>query len=79
MNRQIALALKRVFDIVVSSIVLTLLSPLTALVALAINLDDSGPVLYVQDRVGKDGRTFRCYKFRTMVVGAENKGLGLLE
>ncbi|MBM4429694.1 MAG: sugar transferase, partial [Chloroflexi bacterium] len=40
-------------------------------------LDDGGPVLYVQDRVGKDGRTFRCYKFRTMVVNAEKIGLGL--
>jgi lipopolysaccharide/colanic/teichoic acid biosynthesis glycosyltransferase len=77
MNRRIALALKRVFDLVVSSVALTLLSPLIGLIALAIKLDDGGPVLYVQDRVGKDGKTFRCYKFRTMVVGAENKGLGL--
>lgn len=86
MNRCIQLALKRAFDIVVSLTVLTLLSPLMALIALTIKLDDGGPVLYVQDRVGKDGRIFRCYKFRStpglssvegMVVGAENKGLGL--
>jgi len=77
MNRRIQLTLKRAFDIVVSLTVLTLLSPLLGLIASAIKLDDGGPVLYVQDRVGKDGRIFRCYKFRTMVVGAENKGLGL--
>jgi len=57
--------------------VLTLLFPLIALTALAIKLADGGSVLYVQDRAGKDGKTFRCYKFRTMIVGAENKGLGL--
>jgi lipopolysaccharide/colanic/teichoic acid biosynthesis glycosyltransferase len=77
MNRRIQLALKRAFDVVISSAALTLLSPLIGLIALAIKLDDGGPVLYVQDRVGKDGKTFRCHKFRTMVVGAENKGLGL--
>jgi len=77
MNRTIVLVLKRAFDIVISSVTLMLLSPLIALIALAIKLDDSGPVFYVQDRVGKGAKTFRCYKFRTMVVGAENKGLGL--
>lgn len=77
MGRQIQLAIKRVFDAVVAAVLLILLSPFMALIALAIKLNDGGPVLYVQDRVGKDGKTFRCYKFRTMVVGAENKGLGL--
>jgi len=77
MKRRIAVAFKRAFDIVVSFTVLTLLSPLIAFIVLAIKLDDGGPVLYVQDRVGKDSKTFRCYKFRTMVLGAENKGLGL--
>ncbi len=74
---RIQLTLKRVFDIAISLSILILFSPLIGLIALAIKLDDSGPVLYVQDRVGKDGKTFRCYKFRTMAVGAENKGLGL--
>ena len=71
------LVLKRAFDIVVSFTVLTLLSPLIGLIALAIKLDDSSSVFYVQERAGKGGKAFRCYKFRTMVVGAENKGLGL--
>lgn len=77
MSCRIGLIVKRVFDIIVSLAALTLLSPLMALIALAIKLDDGGPVLYVQERVGKDGKIFRCCKFRTMVVGAANKGLGL--
>ena len=50
---------------------LTPLSPLMALIALAIKLDDGGPVLYVQDRVGKDSKTFRCYKFRTFAPSCQ--------
>ena len=64
-------------DLAASLLALALLSPLMALIALAIKLDDGGPVFYVQERVGKDGKTFHCYEFRTMIVGAENKGLGL--
>jgi lipopolysaccharide/colanic/teichoic acid biosynthesis glycosyltransferase len=48
-----------------------------ALIALAIKLGDGGSVLFVQERVGKDERVFRCYKFRTMVEGAEHEGLGI--
>ena len=77
MSRRLQLGLKRIFDIVVSSPALVILSPLIGLIALAVRLDDGGPVLYVQSRVGKEGRTFHCYKFRTMVVGAEKKGLKL--
>lgn len=77
MNCHIALDLKRVFDIAVSSVVLTLLLPLIGIIALAIKLDDGGPVLYVQDRAGKESREFWCYKFRTMIVGAEDTGLKL--
>jgi len=77
MNRRIQLVLKRAFDIVLSSVALILLSPLMALIALAIKLDDGGPIFYAQDRVGKDGKIFRCYKFRSMVINAEKIGLGL--
>ncbi len=77
MNRRMQLVLKYFFDVLISATVLILLAPVMALIALAIRLDDGGPVLYVQDRVGKNSKVFRCYKFRTMVVGAENKGLGL--
>jgi lipopolysaccharide/colanic/teichoic acid biosynthesis glycosyltransferase len=74
---RVGLGVKRVFDVVASATALVLLSPLMALIALAIKLEDGGPVLYVQDRVGKDGRLFGCYKFRSMIVNAENLGLGL--
>lgn len=77
MNRRLALAVKRSFDVIISSTALILLSPLMALIALAIKLDDGGPVFFIQDRVGKDNKVFRCYKFRTMVIDAENEGLGL--
>jgi len=75
-HRRIALTLKRTFDIVVSLTGLILLSPLMALIALAIKLDDGGPVLYVDKRAGKNGKTFNLYKFRSMVVGADRIGLG---
>ena len=71
-----ALALKRLFDIVVAGSALSALSPLIGLIAAAIKLDDGGPVLFIQDRVGKDSLPFRCYKFRSMVVGAESMSNG---
>jgi lipopolysaccharide/colanic/teichoic acid biosynthesis glycosyltransferase len=70
------LTLKRFFDVAVAASALLLLSPLIALIALAIKLDDGGPILFVQDRVGRKRRSFRCYKFRTMIVGAESNGNG---
>ena len=54
------------------------LSPLIALFALLIKLTSRGPVFYVQERIGKDGVPFRFIKFRTMVVGAETHGAGIL-
>jgi exopolysaccharide biosynthesis polyprenyl glycosylphosphotransferase len=62
---------KRVLDVVGSLISLLLLSPLMAAIALAIRLDTRGPVVFSQVRVGRDGRLFRCYKFRSMKAGAE--------
>lgn len=65
---------KRAFDIAFSMAVLVTLSWLFALVAIAIKLDDpSGPVLFVQDRVGLNGTLFRMYKFRSMCVDAEER------
>ena len=72
----VSLALKRLFDILVSVAVLTSLAPLILLMALAIKLDDRGPILFLQDRVGRGGRRFRCVKFRTMVLGAERMAGG---
>jgi sugar transferase EpsL len=74
LQTKIALGCKRIFDILVAGSALGALSPLIGLIAAAIKLDDGGPVLFIQDRVGKDNRPFRCYKFRTMVVGAESMG-----
>lgn len=62
--------LKRIFDIVFSLLVLTLISPIWLVAILLVSLD-GGPVFYSQRRVGLNGRTFRCWKFRTMVVNAE--------
>ena len=75
--QKISLGTKRLFDLLVSGSALGLLSPVIALIALSIQLDDGGPILFVQDRVGRGRRNFRCYKFRTMVLGAETIGNGL--
>jgi len=66
----------RALDVVGASLGLALASPFLAAGALAIKLDDGGPVLYRQRRVGKDGREFELVKLRTMVVGAEQEGAG---
>ena len=68
---------KRALDVVVSSFGLIVSSPVLALAALAIKLEDRGPILYKQQRVGKDGVDFELLKLRTMVVGAEKMGAGL--
>ena len=64
---------KRIFDILVSATVLTLLSPLFLLIALAIKLESRGPIFYIAKRAGKGYRIFDFYKFRTMEVGADEK------
>jgi lipopolysaccharide/colanic/teichoic acid biosynthesis glycosyltransferase len=66
----------RALDVAVAGAGLALSAPLLGLAALAIKLEDSGPVLYRQRRVGKDGVDFELLKLRTMVVGAERKGSG---
>ncbi len=65
---------KRALDLLISIFGLFLLSPLLLLLALWIKLDSPGPILYRGQRVGKDGRPFHMYKFRTMVLGAERRG-----
>lgn len=69
--------LKRAFDVVVSALVVLVALPLWAAVALAIKLDSPGPVFHRARRVGKDGRPFTLYKFRTMVVDAHARGPGI--
>jgi len=64
-------ALKRTFDLVVTAPLLVLLAPLLFLLALAVKVQDGGPVFFVQQRVGFRGRRFACLKFRSMIVQAE--------
>jgi exopolysaccharide biosynthesis polyprenyl glycosylphosphotransferase len=72
------LVLKSLFDRCVAAAVLILVSPLMVLLAASIRLSDGGPALFTQVRVGRDGRWFRIYKFRTMVVDAEQQKQELL-
>ena len=65
--------LKRAFDVIVATLMLVLLAPVLALIALAIRLTSHGPVVFSQTRIGRHGREFRMLKFRTMVPGADEK------
>lgn len=67
-------ALKRTLDVVVAAIVMTLFSPIMLLIAALIRLESPGPVFFVQERVGLDGRPFPCIKFRGMRQDAEAMG-----
>lgn len=69
--------IKRTFDIFSSAIMAILLIPLWIVVAIAIKLDSKGPVFFKQERRTKNGQIFQMYKFRSMVVNAEQKGAGL--
>lgn len=67
------LVIKRVIDLIGSTLAVLFLSPLILLLALAVKVGDRGPVFFKQVRVGRNGKLFRCVKFRTMVVDAEAK------
>jgi exopolysaccharide biosynthesis polyprenyl glycosylphosphotransferase len=69
----VTLFLKRAVDVVFSLIVLNITAPLMGLIALSIKLDSPGPVLFRQARVGKGGKPFTVYKFRSMRTGAEEQ------
>ncbi len=64
---------KRLSDLIIASLTLSLLSPFWLLLALLIKLDSQGPIFYAQERVGMDGRIFVVYKFRTMRVNADSE------
>jgi lipopolysaccharide/colanic/teichoic acid biosynthesis glycosyltransferase len=68
--------MNRALDVAIAGVGLVLTSPLVGLAALATKLEDRGPVLYRQTRVGKNGEDFELLKLRTMVVGAERIGKG---
>lgn len=69
--------IKRVCDLVLAIFMLLVLFPIMLLVAMSIKISSRGKVIFVQQRVGKDGKHFGIYKFRTMVENAEKMGTGL--
>jgi len=74
-KRKFSLLMKRLFDIVVTLTLLILLSPVFAILAIAIKLDSKGPVFYRQTRVTRYGKEFRIFKFRSMVTDADKGSL----
>ncbi len=68
---------KRFSDVIISFLGLIILSPVLAITALLIKIDSKGPVIFKQQRLGKDGKVFDIYKFRSMCVGAEHTGSGV--
>jgi exopolysaccharide biosynthesis polyprenyl glycosylphosphotransferase len=77
--RPLALFFKRAMDVVGSLLALTVGAPIFGLIALAIKLDSPGPIIFRQTRVGKDGKRFCLYKFRSMYAGAEEEQENLCE
>lgn len=70
--------IKRMIDIVISSLGMSISSPLSVLIAVLIKFDSKGPIFFKQERIGKDGHPFQIFKFRTMVEGAVDMGAGYL-
>jgi exopolysaccharide biosynthesis polyprenyl glycosylphosphotransferase len=68
---RVSMAVKRVFDLMVGGVILLAVLPVLGIVALAIKLDSRGPVFYRQERMGRGGKPFFIYKFRSMYVGAD--------
>ena len=77
LNQMYKYFLKRFFDIVISLLGLIILALPMLIVAIAIKCDSKGPVFFKQERVGKKGKVFKIYKFRSMCVGAEKTGSGV--
>lgn len=75
--RELNLFIKRLIDLFGSLIGSIIISPILIIIALLIKLTSKGPVFFKQERLGKDGKTFKILKFRTMVINAEKIGDGL--
>ncbi|WP_161979003.1 sugar transferase [Streptococcus sp. S784/96/1] len=73
-KKKMSLVLKRIFDIVASVMLLVLLSPVFFVLFIGIKVEDGGPVFYRQERVTTNGKLFRIFKFRTMVMNADKMG-----
>lgn len=70
-SKKVYMKIKRVIDVILASIALILLSPLFAIIAISIKIDSKGPVFFAHKRIGKYGKIIKLYKFRSMVVNAE--------
>ena len=73
-KKKMSLILKRIFDVVFASILLVILSPVLLILAIGIKIDSKGPVFYRQERVTQYNKTFKIFKFRTMVKNADKSG-----
>lgn len=73
-KRRFQLKVKRIFDVIMSFVLILLLSPVFLGIAIWIRLDSSGPVFYKQERITQYGRKFQIFKFRTMVDNADQRG-----
>lgn len=69
--------IKRIIDTTIACVMLVVISPILLIVAIAVKLDSKGPAIFKQDRIGKDFKPFKMYKFRSMVVNAQNMGTGV--
>lgn len=76
--RKVQLTCKQMFDFLASLLGLVIISPLFLAICIAIKVNDPGPAFFKQKRIGKDGKTFEIFKFRTMVLNAEKLGDGLV-
>ena len=70
-SKKVYIRIKRVIDVILASVALILLSPLFAIIAIAIKIDSKGPVFFAHKRIGKNGKIIKLYKFRSMVINAE--------
>ena len=77
MEKRPYLVIKRIIDIIFSVLGLIILIPVFLIISIAIKIESKGPVIFKQKRIGKDGKVFEIYKFRSMVVGAEQMGTGV--
>lgn len=73
-SKKITLFLKRFFDIIFSTILLIVLSPILIILAIAIKIDSKGPIFYRQERITQYGKIFKIFKFRTMIFNADKIG-----
>ncbi len=70
-KKYLQISIKRIMDIILSSILIVLLLPLEIIIAISIKIDSKGPIIFRQERVGKDGNIFVIFKYRTMVNNAD--------